>query len=42
VSDVFVELSMKDQREETLDFLDEGVLQVEEDMWTMYFNGTSN
>ena len=29
-------------RIETFDFPDEEVLQVEEDVWTMYFDGASN
>ena len=32
----------KDQKEETFDFLNEGVLQVEKDMQRMYFSEASN
>ena len=36
------ELPAKDQKEEAFDFPDEGVLWVEKDMSTMYFDGASN
>jgi len=41
VSNFFVDLPTQDQEEEAFNFPNEGVLQVEEDMWTMYFGGTS-
>jgi len=33
---------MEDQEEVTFDFPYEGVLQVEDDIWTMYFDKASN
>ena len=32
----------KDQKEETFDFYNKRVLQIEEDKWIMYFGGASN
>jgi len=42
VSNVLADLWTKDQWEEHLDLLDEEIRQVEEDLWTMYFDGASD
>ena len=42
MSNFLAKLPIEDQTKETFDSLDEEVLQVEEDIWRMYFNNASN
>ena len=39
LSDFLADLSTKDQREVTFNFLNQEVLQVEAEVWIMYFDG---
>ena len=41
MSNFLADLPIKDQEEEAFNFSNEGVLQVEDDMWMMYFDRSS-
>jgi len=42
MSDFLSDLLIEDQKEKASDFLNEEVLQVKEDVQTMYYDGASN
>jgi len=42
ISNFLADLLIEDQQEKPFDLPDEEVLRVEEDIWVMYFDGTSN
>ena len=42
ISYFWADLTIEDWKEETYDFLNKEVLQVEEDVWIRYLNGASN